>query len=438
MSRVLLRLMIFLPGPLALLQAQEVPISQQEALTRALEANTGLKIAGADFEQARADYRQTRSVFLPSISASHTGFTTTNPLMAFGSRLNQEVLQASDFDPARLNDPDRTDNFATRLEVYQPVVQVSGLYQRQAARLKMEATALQRERSRDYLALESRKAYMQLQLAYKGVGVLEKALEAATANEKIAADRFREGLLQKADLLAASVRVGEVSNQLQAARSQVENASDYLGFLMNAPQPGTYRPADSLAKVPYEPRLQDAVPENRPDLQAVKLASEAYQKAYQADKMAFLPTLNAFGSYELFDDELFRTGASGYTLGAQLSWDLFKGSQRLARAEKSKAELRKSELEWEQYQARSNMELARAQRNFEDARLNLETSEQALRQSGESLRIRTNRYGEGLEKTADLLFAETQYAQKQLEYYQTLFEYNYALAYLDFLMQDNP
>ncbi|MDX1318061.1 MAG: TolC family protein, partial [Xanthomarina gelatinilytica] len=60
----------------------------------------------------------------------------------------------------------------------------------------------------------------------------------------------------------------------------------------------------------------------------------------------------------------------------------------------------------------------------------------ALEQSEESLRIRTNRYEEGLEKTTDLLLAETQYAQKQLEYYQTIFEYNYAQAYLQFLTKE--
>ena len=60
----------------------------------------------------------------------------------------------------------------------------------------------------------------------------------------------------------------------------------------------------------------------------------------------------------------------------------------------------------------------------------------ALEQSKESLRIRENRFKEGLEKTSDLLLAETQYAQKQLEYYQTIFEYNYAQAYLEYLTKE--
>ena len=39
----------------------------------------------------------------------------------------------------------------------------------------------------------------------------------------------------------------------------------------------------------------------------------------------------------------------------------------------------------------------------------------AVEQSKEALRIRTNRFEQGLEKTSDLLISETKYLQKQLE-----------------------
>ncbi|MBT8384828.1 MAG: TolC family protein, partial [Bacteroidia bacterium] len=65
----------------------------------------------------------------------------------------------------------------------------------------------------------------------------------------------------------------------------------------------------------------------------------------------------------------------------------------------------------------------------------LKLTKLALDQSRESMRIRTNRFKQGLEKTSDLLIVETQYSQKQLEYYQTIFEYNYAQSYLNFLMK---
>jgi outer membrane protein TolC len=86
--------------------------------------------------------------------------------------------------------------------------------------------------------------------------------------------------------------------------------------------------------------------------------------------------------------------------------------------------------------SQTNLELNKAKRAFIDAKNKLNLTALALEQSKESFRIRTNRFKEGLEKTSDLLMAETQYAQKQLEYYQTIFEYNYTQAYLDFLTKE--
>ena len=56
-----------------------------------MEQNSRLKISVEAFNEAKGDYRQSNAIFLPNISVSHTGFATTNPLMAFGSKLNQEI-----------------------------------------------------------------------------------------------------------------------------------------------------------------------------------------------------------------------------------------------------------------------------------------------------------------------------------------------------------
>ncbi|WP_372752585.1 TolC family protein [Mariniflexile sp.] len=420
----------------SLFQGQElVPITKTEVLNKVSEANQTLKISEEEFKQARADYRQTNAVFLPNISASHTAMATTNPLMAFGSKLNQEILTANDFNPALLNDPSQIENYATKLEIQQPLINLDGMFQRKAAKSKMEAMLLKTERTKDYLAFEVEKAYMQLQLAYKAVAVLEKALEAANENKKLADNSFNQGYLQRSDVLQVEVRVTEVQNQLQTAKSNVQNASNYLSFLMNDDTYVVYTPSDELHISTFALENK-TVSENRSDIKAMQLASQAYEAMNKADKMAFLPRLNAFGSYELYDDEIFQGDANGYLFGAQLSWDIFQGSKRLGKTQKSRSEFEKSKLEYNQYISQSNLEFNKAKRAFLDAENKLKLTSLALKQSEESLRIRTNRFKEGLEKTSDLLMAETQFAQKQLEYYQTIFEYNYSQAYLQFLTKE--
>ena len=421
----------------SIVKAQEtVPISKADVLNRVSKENLSIKISEQEFFQARADYRQTNAVFLPNITASHTGIATTNPLMAFGSKLNQEILTQNDFNPSLLNNPSQIENYATKIEILQPLINVDGIYQRKAAKSKMEAMSLQTQRTTDYLMFEVEKAYMQLQLAYKGVDVLVIALKTANENKKLAENSYKQGYLQRADVLSVEVRVTEIKNQLQTAKSNVENASNYLSFLMNTNTNTILKPTDSLTVSNVNLYANKNITENRSDIKAMHLALNAYEAMNKADKMAFLPRLNAFGSYELYDDKVFQGDANGYLFGAQLSWNIFEGSKRFGKAQKSKAEFDKSKLEYEQYVSQSNLELNKAKRMLTDAENKLNLTQLALEQSKESLRIRTDRFEEGLEKTSDLLAAETQYAQKQLEYYQTIFEYNYAQAYLQFLTKE--
>lgn len=436
MKTKLFILTFYFLGSISAIQAQEViPISKSEVLNKVSQDNTSIKISEQEFIEARADYRQTNAIYLPNITASHTGIATTNPLMAFGSKLNQGILTQNDFNPALLNNPPQVESFATKFEIQQPLINLDGMYQRKAAKSKMEAMALKTERTSEYLAFEVDKAYMQLQLAYKGVDVLQQALNAANANKELADNSFKQGYLQRADVLNVEVRVTEVLNQLQTAKSNVQNASNYLSFLMNDDAYVVYIPTDSLT-ISVSAMENKTISENRSDIKAMQLATNAYEAMNKADKMAFLPRLNAFGSYELYDDKIFQGDANGYLFGAQLSWDLFQGSKRIGKAQKSKAEFEKSQLEYSQYVSQSNLELNKARRAYLDAENKLRLTSLSLKQSEESLRIRTNRFKEGLEKTSDLLMAETQFAQKQLEYYQTIFEYNYAQAYLEFLTKD--
>jgi len=135
----------------------------------------------------------------------------------------------------------------------------------------------------------------------------------------------------------------------------------------------------------------------------------------------------------LYDDKIFNGNANGYLVGAQLSWSVFEGYKRIGKTQKSKAELDKSEIILDQYKNKSQLEFNKAKRQLKDAENSMNLTNLALEQSKEALRIRTNRYKQGLEKTSDLLISETKYLQKQLEYLQTVFNYNFTKAYVNFL-----
>ncbi|MDR7210258.1 TolC family protein [Flavobacterium piscis] len=411
-----------------------ITITKKDLLEKVSEANLQIQLGQKSYQAAKAEYQESNALFLPNITASHTAISTTNPLMAFGSKLNQEILTASDFNPALLNDPAKTQNFATVISVQQPLLNADGLYERKAAKAKMQAYQLQTERTKEYIQLEVSKAYMQLQLAYKAVSVLTTATTTAKANLKLVANYFKQGLVQKTDVLNVQIRVNEVSNQLQYAKSNIQNASDYLGFLLNEDVKNkTYKPSEELENSITVTAIATEVPQNRKDIQAMVQSTSAYQKMYLSSKMNFLPRLNAFGSYELYDQTLFGTKANGYVVGAQLSWNVFNGYKSIGKMAKAKADFQKAALESEQYKKQSQLEVNKTNRQLQDAENKVKLSQLAFEQSQEAYRIRQNRFAQGLEKTTDLLQSETQMIQKELEQLQTVFEYNFTKQYLQFL-----
>ena len=99
----------------------------------------------------------------------------------------------------------------------------------------------------------------------------------------------------------------------------------------------------------------------------------------------------------------------------------------------AKADFQKSSLESQQYKAQSQLELNKTNRQLKDTENKVNLSKLALEQSQEAYRIRSNRFTQGLEKTTDLLQSETLMAQKELEFLQAVFEYNFTKEYAQFL-----
>ncbi|MDH3322227.1 MAG: TolC family protein [Flavobacteriaceae bacterium] len=410
-----------------------VEISLDEVKSKAKENNTDLKISQQDYAIAKAGYEQSRAVILPKLNVSNTSTFTNNPLNAFGFKLLQESVTAPDFNPDLLNNPGQVENFNTKIELQQPIINVDGWNKRKAANLQLQAANLQTERAADYLELEVIKTYMQLQLAYKSVQVIEKAKETALENQKTAKNSLDQGLIQNADYLNVEVRVNEIENQLQYANSHIKNVSDYLSFLIGEDKEIIYQPAEVLTLQSLEFNDQTMLNTNRGDIQAVALGVDAQEQMLKSSKMSFMPRANAFANYEWNDADVFGFGADNYLFGLQLSWDIFGGYKNIGQIHLEKAQLEKANLNKDNYIAQSKLELNKAKRQFTDVKNHVVLSKLALDQSEEAFRIKSNRYEQGLEKTTDLLFVETQYQQKELDYLQAVFNYNYTLAYLNFL-----
>lgn len=411
-----------------------ISISKPELGQKVMDNNLQVKMAQKEAELADAELLGTRAMYLPNINASYTFSNTNNPLYAFGSKLNQERITVMDFNPDNLNSPKSISNFATKLEIQQPIINMDAVYQKKAGQVKSEVLKIKTERTKEYVQFELKKAYMTLQMAYKMVETLENARTTTLANKKVIENYYKNGIIQKSEVLYMDVRLKEIENQIHFAKSNVKNASDYLYFLFDEDyQNKVLKPTEPLE---YQDNIIENNPTlniNRKDLQAYQKSLEAYDLMIKSSKAKFLPKLNAFGSFEMYDNKITQFDANGYLAGIQLSWNVFDGLKAKSEQEKYKAELSKTQTEIQQYQKQSELELNKISRQVQDAENKVNLTKLAWEQSKEAYRIRKNRYDQGLEKSADLLTSETQMSQKELEHIQAIFEYNTALEYYKFL-----
>ena len=122
-------------------------------------------------------------------------------------------------------------------------------------------------------------------------------------------------------------------------------------------------------------------------------------------------------------------------IGIQLSWDIFSGYKNIGKIHQEKALLEKATLQQQKYVQESELEINKAKRQFSDAKKQIELTGLSLTQSKEAFRITDNRFKQGLEKSKDLLFAETKYHEKELEHARAIFNFNFSKVYLNFLTQ---
>jgi outer membrane protein TolC len=120
-------------------------------------------------------------------------------------------------------------------------------------------------------------------------------------------------------------------------------------------------------------------------------------------------------------------------VGAQLSWNLFDGFKSVGKLQQAKITFEKAKTEELQYKAKSELEINKFSRQLLDAKEKVSLAQLNVEQATVAYRIRQNRFEQGLEKTTDVLISETQKIQKELEYQQAVFEYNFTKEYLTFL-----
>lgn len=409
-------------------------ISVNDAIEAASKNNANVKIAELDTKVSNANYKQTDAVFLPQVDVSYTALSSNNPLNAFGFLLQQQSVTAMDFDPTTLNNPGARQDYSARADAKMPLLNLDMVYARKGAKAQEQMYQYKAQRTKEHIAFEVKKAYTQLQFSYTAQRVLLNSLQDVKQIHQSASNFYDQGLIQKSDVLNAQVQVNTIESALAKAESNIQNVSGGLGLLMGADTSDETYLTDSLSQKSFL-SASISLSANRSDIMALSKAVEANDMMVKSSKMAFLPRINAFGTYQLNDAKPLGFNANSYLVGINMTWNVFSGNQNKNKVKSAQFQHDKMQEELNLHIKQSNLELEKTRRDLNDLQIEIDKQKASVTQADEALRILTDRYKEGLVNTTDLLMSQAQLSKQQLNLAQSIMLYNITQSYLEFLAE---
>ena len=251
---------------------------------------------------------------------------------------------------------------------------------------------------------------------YVEARTLQSRLRSAEAGLRIAQElydlaviRYQSGLASDLDVQQGRAYLEDVRSGIPSLRSDIEAAENRLAFLLGA-YPGAVREklAEEPQSIPIGPReivlkAPAEVLRNRPDVRGAERTLAAETARVGVAEAQLYPRFSLFGSLELDTPNLSTSANRYYSLGPQLSWNVFDAGAIRRDIEVQDAVRMQALIEYESVMLAALEEVENALKAFAEEQVRLQALEAAAAASEQSLALARNRYSAGLIDYRDVL-----------------------------------
>jgi outer membrane protein len=387
---------------ISLTAAADEPWTLERAMDYAQTHNPDARIAQQRIAAAQAGLEQADSAFWPHLQFQSSYTRTDNPMMVFGSILNQRAYNYSS--PPNFNNLPNVDDLNARGLVTVPLYTGGKIKAgRDAAKANTEAAKQTSAAVRNELGFEVVRAFQTVLKTRQFINTTEAAVTAFVGNQAAAKKRLDAGTLLKSDELDIEVRLTQAREDLVRARNANTLALLVLRNLLGI-ESGDFAVANTAptATVPAGGDFS-----HRPELAAASERERTAQAEIKGAKSGYQPRVSAFGSLD--HDYGWVTGGDGnsYTAGVMLQWDLWDGFSSRAKTREANANLQSAREEKRKLRLALDFEVEQARLDLSAANERLAVTEKSVEQSEESAKMTRDRFQQGLAISTQLIDAET-------------------------------
>jgi len=423
-------------------------VTREDVVRVSLANNEMLMASGAMADAAGADALGAWRGFLPRLSLGAYQIRSTDPLYAFGFKLNQRRATQSDFsappiegmpapDPFgdALNYPGLSENNIMQVRLQQPVFNGGmALYGKKAADAMARSADNQHLRAEQTVRLHAVQAYEGLVLALEYYRVMSQAMKSADAHVAQARAMVENEIVTEADLLQARVHRDALHQRHIEVANMVRTAGEYIK-LLTAQQTDLAIAPDEAGSLQFDPVLPTMIfDENlRSDLAASEEQARAASHMTRVAGGALIPHVNLQAEKNWYHrDDLFGNEADAWTFGVYATWDVFSGLENISGLKKARAQSRAAEYMHDFHTRQARVEATQAGFQLDATLRKLQVAEDGVASAREGLRIVTSMHREGLASMVDLLDVQAAATMAEGNLVQARHDYRVGRAQFEF------
>jgi outer membrane protein len=393
-----------------------------ESVNQALSKNYALKARKEQIEQARMVKNQARADFLPKAATTYS-YTRLSEVLTFRSGLGGDIPVSTQ------------DNYSSTTSVTQPIFTGFALLSTfELAKLGIDQSETQMALDRLDLALRVKEAYFDILIADKRIEVAEKDVQARKANLEVSRNFHQVGLVPINDVLRSEVELANSTENLVTAKNAAKLARATFNTLLTNPVNDPVAVEDILIyreqTYDFDALTKQAL-EKRPEMELIEINLLQADQQIRLARSKYYPEVALTWEYlrqgedwKVSGDEFHQNPYWQITAGLTWTfWEWGKTLYSIRQKEGLKRELVQKKLDLEDS---IRLDVKDALLRLENAAENIPTTEKAVEQGEENLRVNEERYKAQVATITDVLDAQTLLTQARVNHYRALYNHNLA------------
>jgi outer membrane protein len=406
-------------------EAAEPPaphLDLKEALRLAWKANPNLQISRLQALIAGEQIVRARSGLLPQVNSQTTQTMYDDPLKF------RVGVQAPGM-PGGVSFPQTNRNFWTnQTTINQLLFDFWGTPSRyQAAILGHKASLLDTAQTRDNVFLTVAQGYFKTLRAKKLVEVATQTVFDLKQHLKIAEDQYQFGVVTFNDVLQAKVSLADAEQNLIVARTDYIDTRAALNKVLMIPvtAPTVLKDENVVLKSWELGQATDVALKQRSDLKAATDRIRQQEKTVTETRAQYFPKFSVQGGY-FYQVNNSTVNDSQWSIIFAMNWNIFSGLDTKAAVSQAKLKVEQLQEQHKDLNEQVHLDVQNAYLGVKETADRIKTTETAVTQGQENLRLNEERYKESVGTATDVIDAETLVTRTRVNYWTAVYDHQMA------------